>query len=384
MNHPRTAPQPAAPTEQPPRRLGRTPQSRVQPRVQPPAPTLTARARRLLALLLLLLAPPLLAAEPAGPNTPALHALLEGRVEDAQSLLHATLAQNPSDASAHQLLCRVFYAQEQADRAIRECELAAAATPRADAPHASNAQLWLGRAYGLKARHASPLAAFSLARKVHAAFEAAVQINPLNIDALSDLGEYFVDAPTIVGGGDDKARALAARMLPRFPQDAHRLLAQLALSNKDAAHAESEFKLAISAARPAEGHTLAEAQAGGWIDLARFLETRHRPDDADAALHTALALDRSIPPERAHGPLLVDAASILTALHREPALAERCLRDYLAGHNLSDAAPAFKVHLQLSRLLAARGDSAEASREASTAAALAPAFNHTAPSAQGL
>lgn len=317
-----------------------------------------------------------------GADGPAVRALLEGRVDEAQALLRTALAQDSSDGTAHELLCRVFYSQEQADPAIHECELAIAGIPATDAARASNAQLWLGRAYGMKARHAGPLAGFSLARKVHTAFEAAVQLNPSNVDALSDLGEYYVDAPSIVGGGDDKARALAARMLPRFAPDAHRILALLAESNKDLPTAESEFKLAISSARASEAHTLAEAQSGGWIDLAHFYQTHNRPDDAVAAVHSALALDRTIPAERAHSPLLVEAASILTALHREPAVAERCLRDYLAGHARSDAAPAFKVHLQLARLLSARGLSEEAGREIATAQALAPSFR-SSRSSQG-
>ena len=78
-----------------------------------------------------------------------------------------------------------------------------------------------------------------------------------------------------------------------------------------------------------------------------------------------------------------DPSSILTAAHRAPEIAERCLRDYLASHAKSDAAPAFKVHLQLSRLLAARGETAEAGREIAAAEALAPAFARAARPAQG-
>ena len=78
-----------------------------------------------------------------------------------------------------------------------------------------------------------PLAGFGLARKVRSSFELAVQLDPANLAALSDLGEYYVAAPSIVGGGDDKARALAARMMPQSPAAAHRLLARLAESNKD-------------------------------------------------------------------------------------------------------------------------------------------------------
>ena len=295
-------------------------------------------------------------------NAPAFHALLDGRVAEAASLLQVTLSQNPSDATAHQLLCRVFYAQDQADAAIRQCELATAADPSSSDNH-----LWLGRAYGMKARHAGPIAGFSLARKVHVSFERAVQLGPNSVSASSDLGEYYIAAPSIVGGGDDKARALTARMMPQFPSAAHRLIAMLAESDKDLATAESEYRQAITAAHSPADHSPAEA----WIDLAQFYQTHNRPDDAVAAIRSGLAADRT------HGPVLVDAASILTNAHREPALAERCLNEYLASRSRSDAAPTFKVHLQLSRLLAARGDQAGSSREVASAAALAPAFTRT-------
>jgi tetratricopeptide (TPR) repeat protein len=296
-------------------------------------------------------------------DAPAYRALQEGRMEDATTLLSATLAVNPSDATAHQLLCRVAYAQNQAGPAIAQCELAVS-----NDPSSSVHQLWLGRAYGLKARHAGPIAGFSLARKVQASFARAVDLDPGNVAAINDLGEYYVAAPFIVGGGADKARALAARVMPRFPAAAHRILARLADADNDLATAESEFKQAVAVQRSPEA----------WIDLAQFYQSHSRPDDALAAVKSAIAADR------AHDAALVDAASILTAAHRGPDLAERCLRDYLASRATSDAAPVFKVHLQLSRLLAARGDTAGAHKEIETAAALAPAFTHTARPARGL
>ena len=326
-----------------------TAQARAQTRAQMPTADIAAIDRTL------------------GGNAPAFHALQQGRVEDATALLRSTLAANPGDATAHQLLCRVFYAQDQADEAIRQCELAAASTT-ASPEQASDNQLWLGRAYGMKARHAGPIAGFTLARKVQASFARAVDLNPANLAALNDLGEYYVAAPSIVGGGADKAQAFAARMMPRFPAAAHRLLARLAESDKDLPTAESQFKQAVAVDKAPEA----------WIDLAQFYQTHSRPDDALAAIKAGLAVDRI------HGPELVDAASILTAAHRAPDLAERCLRDYLASRAISDVAPAFKVHLQLGRLLAARGDSQDATREAAAAAALAPAFARGARPAQSL
>jgi len=302
-----------------------------------------------------------------GADASAYQALQEGRSDDAATLLRATLAANPSDALAHQLLCRVFYSQDEADEAIRECELAVSTAP-ANSDLASDSELWLGRAYGMKARHAGPMIGFTLARKVEASFARAVELNPANVAALNDLGEYYVAAPFFIGGSIDKARALASRMMPRFPAAAHRLLARIADSNNDLVTSESEFKQAVAA----------ERSPGAWIDLAQFYQSHARPDDALAAVKSALAADRT------HGPSLVDAASILTKANRAPDLAERCLRDYLASRAKSDAAPAFKVHLQLSRLLAARGDSSDADREIAAAAALAPAFTRSARTAQGL
>jgi tetratricopeptide (TPR) repeat protein len=282
-------------------------------------------------------------------------------------MLRATLAANPSDATARQLLCRVFYAQNEADDAIRECELAAASTTATNS-QASDNHLWLGRAYGMKARHAGPITGFTLARRVQSSFARAVELNPSNVAALNDLGEYYVAAPFIVGGGTDKAHTLAARMMPNFPAAAHRLLARIADDDNDFATAESEFKHAVAV----------QGSPEAWIDLAQFYQTHARPDDAWSAIRSGVAADRT------HGPALVDAASILTAANRDPDLAERCLRDYLASRAKSDAAPAFKVHLQLSRLLAKRGDTKGASREVEAAAALAPAFARTARPAQGL
>jgi tetratricopeptide (TPR) repeat protein len=140
----------------------------------------------------------------------------------------------------------------------------------------------------------------------------------------------------------------------------------MADANDDLPTAEAEFKRAVGVKGAPEA----------WIDLAQFYQTRNRPDDALAAVRSAVAADRN------RGPALVDAASILTAAHRAPDLAERCLRDYLASRARSDAAPAFKVHLQLSRLLTARGETDEAGREAAAAASLAPSFTHRSHASQ--
>lgn len=288
--------------------------------------------------------------------------LQQGRVDEAHAALQGVLAMQPNNAQAHQLLCRVYYAQEMEDAAIHECELAASQDPGNSAT-----QMWLGRAYGMKASHARPLTAFGLARKVHYAFERAVQLDPENIQAMSDLGEFYVEAPAIVGGGLDKGRALANRMQPRFSSQSHRLLAMIAGEDKDTATAEAEFKKAVLAGRT----------PAAYIDLGQFYQRQNQPDKALEALKAGIDADRR------KDASLVDAASILTAMNRSPQLAEDLLREYLSSSAKSDDAPAFKVHLQLGDLLAHRGDTASAHREYAAAAALASNYAPARKSLQG-
>jgi tetratricopeptide (TPR) repeat protein len=290
---------------------------------------------------------------PASNDRQANALLQQGRVEEASAMLQSALAAQPTDAVAHQLLCRVFYAQEMADQAIHECESATA-----NAPGDSNTHMWLGRAYGLKASHASPFLALGLARKVHLAFERAVELDATNVYAMSDLGEYYVAAPAIIGGGLDKAQTLAATMQPQYPSQSHRLLALIAEKKKDVATAEAEFRSAA-----AVGHT-----PEAYIDLGDFYRRQNQPDQLLAALQAGIDADRR------RDAALVDAASTLSAAHLSPQLAESLLREYLSSPAKSDAAPAFKVHLQLGNLLAKRGDSTGAQREYAAALALAPNY----------
>jgi predicted Zn-dependent protease len=279
--------------------------------------------------------------------------LQQGRVDVAAAALQQVLRTQPQNALAHQLLCRVYYSQDMADPAVQECEFATASEPSNSQNH-----LWLARAYGLKASHANPLKALGLAKKVHEQFESAVRLDSHNVHAMSDLGEFYVAAPSIVGGGLDKARELAARMQPLFPAQAHRILALIAVKSNDLPTAEAEFKAAVTVARSPEA----------YIDLASFYAQHNHAGQAVAMIDAALSADsaRSAP----H----VDAASILTSLHRSPDLAERSLREYLASPAKSDEAPAFKVHLQLGQILARQGETAAANREYAAAVALASGY----------
>jgi tetratricopeptide (TPR) repeat protein len=257
--------------------------------------------------------------------------LMQGRIDDAVSTLEHVVSVKPGDGQAYVLLCRSFYAEEHPDEAISACERAVRAMPRD-----SEAQDWMGRAYGMKADLAGPLAGLTLARKVRDSFETAVALAPDNGPAVNDLSEFYISAPSFIGGGQVKAAALADRVQAQLPQEAHRIRALAAEKRKDYVTAEQEFKAAVKVAN----------HPNAWADLGGFYKRRGQDDSAVGALKQCLALDSTKDAK------IVDAASILQAMGVEPHLVDQVLRQYLASDSQSDAAPVIKVHLMLGRLLA--------------------------------
>ncbi len=291
--------------------------------------------------------------------------LAAGRADDAISRLNLSLSAQPADAEAHHLLCRVYYQEQRWDDAIHQCEAAVQL-----APSDSEYHLWLGRAYGEKADSIHSIKAYGLAKKVHSEFERAVQLDGKNVDAISDLSEFYTAAPGIVGGGKDKAQALVPLLEPLNPVQADQLKARLAEKDKNYPLAEADFKAAVAAS---------SQSPDAWMALASYYARRKQWDQMLEALHAGIDADaKSAKP---HGPALVDGADILNRSHREPQLATHLLELYLASPNQSADAPAFQVHAQLSHLLEQQGDHAGAQQHIEAAAALAHDYHFIAPRA---
>jgi Flp pilus assembly protein TadD len=288
--------------------------------------------------------------------------LMVGKADDAISRLSSSLAANPGDAEAHNLLCRVYYQEERWDDAIHECEAAVRLMPMDSGYH-----LWLGRAYGEKADSIHSIKAYGLAKKVRDEFERAVQLDDANVDALSDLGDFYTAAPGIVGGGKKKAQGVAQALEQYGPAQAHQLKGRLAEKDKNYALAETEFKSAVEAANHA---------ADSWMSLASYYARRRQWDQMLGALRAGIDADAKA--AKPHGPALVDGASILSRNHQEPELAIQLLKLYLDSPNKSADSPAFQVHSQLGRLLEAQGDHEGAQQQIDAAAALAHEY-HPAP-----
>lgn len=277
-----------------------------------------------------------------------------GRADAALRILDPALAQNPGDAEAHNLRCRVYYQEEQWDAAISDCEAAVQS-----APDNSNDALWLGRAYGRKAAHGSLVAAYRLARKVHTEFEEAARLDPHNAAALADLGQFDAEAPIVVGGGIKGADAVLVQLRSVDPIRASTLQAEIANGRKDYVSAEAAYKAAIAQAPdPAEQ----------WIDLAEFYQQRGRTDEMFPALNRAVGLDRG------HGPVLVQAASLLSQTGQDTETAITWLREYLSSHAQAESEPAFVVRAQMAKLLAMEGNEQAAQEQIAAVHALASGY----------
>ena len=83
----------------------------------------------------------------------------------------------------------------------------------ADEPSNADYYDWLGKAYCRRAEHSSIVTAFPLAIKTRECFEKAVSLNRANLEALSDLFDFYLEAPAVVGGGMEKAETIAARIV---------------------------------------------------------------------------------------------------------------------------------------------------------------------------
>lgn len=289
----------------------------------------------------------------ADDSAPAL--LAAGRVDDAITTLHSKISAAPNNADAHNLLCRAYFSMGDWDRGISACEKAVALEPNNSRYH-----LWLGRLYGEKADAANFLSAASLAGKVRNEFETAVRLDPNNVDARSDLGEFYLEAPGIVGGGRDKAEAQAQALAALDPAKADYLKGRIAEKKKDFAAAEKEYRAAIEASR---------GSALTWFNLALFFRHQQRWNDMEVAINHAVSaqVDR---PE-----ILMESGEILLRSGRNFPAAVQYLRRYLALSSKVEEAPAFKAHYLLGTALEKQGDKQAAAQEYRAALSLAKNFS---------
>jgi Flp pilus assembly protein TadD len=280
-------------------------------------------------------------------------ALQAGQADTALALLQS----HPSSAEVHNLRCRVFFALEQWDAAESECQQAVNLEA-----HDSDFHMWLGRALGEKADHAWFGSAFSLAKRARMEFEESVRLNSQNAAALADLGEFYYEAPAVVGGGAEKADGVAIQLDRVDEERAHELRGRIAESRKDYATAERELKEAVAVSRH---------PAFRWMTLASFYSRRERWNEMNTALKTGRKAAQSDPQSVG---ALFNGASMLARFKIDLDVAAQMFRDYLASSSKNEDAPAFVAYTRLARIEVSLGDLAGAQRERAAALALARSY----------
>jgi Flp pilus assembly protein TadD len=193
----------------------------------------------------------------------------------------ALLDKNATDAPTMFLIGRNYLMSGDFRRAADYFQKAVAAAPKN-----SDYMDWLGRAYGKRAESSNPLMAPMLASKARQAFERSVALDPRNAEALSDLFEYYLEAPGFLGGGYDKALVVANKIAAVNPAEGHFAKAQLARKHREFNDAEQHLRQAAA---------LAPHQVGRLVDLARFLAEQGRTRESDAVFAQAQKVDPNAP-----------------------------------------------------------------------------------------
>lgn len=244
----------------------------------------------------------------AGPNIDRARKLYN--LTDFEGSLKVLHAIPDKDAVAYEYIGRDYYMLTDYKRATEALEKAASADPK-------NAEiaLWLGRAYGRRAETSSPFTAPGNASKARQWFERSVQLNPKNTEALTDLFEYYLEAPGFLGGGLDKAEGMVEKIATVDAGEAQWAQARLAEKRKDFSSVEEHLRRAIDAS---------PQRVGRFIDLAKFLAKQGRYQEADQSMAQA----EKIAP---NAPRVVYAKADLYVKHkRNLDLAKKLLQQYMS------------------------------------------------------
>src|SRR5271168_2425490 len=274
-----------------------------------------------------------------------------GNYSGAISTLQSAVTQNPNSAEAYYWLGRTYYEIRDYDNAIAAGEKSVALDPKNSVYHQ-----WLGRIYGGKADRDR---SFSYARKVKKEFEAAVQLNPENIAARRDLEEYDLQAPWVVGGDKDEAKAEVDAIAALDPVAGH--LAR-GVYDLDAAKksdlAEKEYREVLTA-KP--------GKIDAYLEVIAFFQQQNRPADMNAAIQAAALVSPNDPR------LGYWRGAALTLANTNLSDAEKYLKAYLAStSDRSDWPSHSAARGWLGRVYEAQGKRSDAAEQYRAALQLDP------------
>lgn len=287
-------------------------------------------------------------AEPA--MTAAIALFDTGQWDAAQSALEDLDGQSPTAVTAYYL---GLISEQQGDLevATEHMEEAAEKDPANSVYHQK-----LGEYYGTLTRDASVFKVMGLAKKSRASFEQAVALDGSNLDARSGLISYYLQAPGIAGGSEEKAMEQAQEIFRQDSARGHYAIARVYQHQENAEAAEREYRKALA---------LDPENGDAWMALGIFLTSSERYADAQATYRERLS---KVP----------DDMSILYQVGRTSSISGQDLEEgraalqrYLAEHQpLPDDPGHDWAHYRLGLILQQLGDTDAARTEYTEALAL--------------
>jgi tetratricopeptide (TPR) repeat protein len=181
-----------------------------------------------------------------------------------------------------------------ADQAIAQLQKAVALNP--DNP---DAHYYLGVAYGRKVQDAGMFGGMSQIKKAKEEWQRTIELNPNSIDARLRLIEFYIMAPGIAGGSEEKAMEQAAEARKRDALAGHRAYAHIYTLQKKPDLAVKEMVEAVrEQPKSAKAHYLlgnALLNQKDWkgslheYDMALSLDSAYMPAYFRIGQHAALS-----------------------------------------------------------------------------------------------
>jgi tetratricopeptide (TPR) repeat protein len=295
-------------------------------------------------------------------------ASVSARAETAAGPAHAPASASPTTLASAEAFSRAnprnadgWVALARARLIAGKAEPAIAAAQKATQLAPGNAQAFflLGNAYGMRIGQVGMLSKMGIAPKLRDAFERTVQLDPGQLEARGDLISYYLQAPSMLGGGIEKARAQAVEIGKR---DA----AQGLLARAGIARFEHKTDLALSLYRNALGakphdRDIRLAVVMGYGQMERWPE-------AFDLLHAWTVED----PSAGAAWYQIGRASALSGLHANEGIA--ALQRYLAMPHAADDVDTKHALYRLGQIQAKAGRKADARASWQQALKLDPGF----------
>jgi tetratricopeptide (TPR) repeat protein len=267
-----------------------------------------------------------------------------GHYNRAVDALNSEIEKSPNDASLYFLLGQSYYQLREFARAVASLERAVQLAPKD-----SEYQDWLGKAYGRKAEESLFLSAMNWARKTHREFEIAVELDPRNFEAQRDLIRYEMNAPAIVGGGDDKALKHIDGLEKIDPIQGQLARGEFLATKKRMPEADAVFGKILES--NSDG-------VGVYFEVCDYYRDRANTEKMGEAIHRAERID---PDDRR---LKFYNGVFLVMREKNPIQAEMLLKSYLATvPDNSDLPPHAAAREWLGRLYESLGRFSEAAEE---------------------